>query len=180
VKKAALLLITLGMLSSLIAVVVAKVPDRTGLPADCQSTLGKFIAHEYPPGTTSVVAIERARKPEHLTKDSHYPVFGSTIYYQTDSAPSDSTPASTMPLPYPPKEVWCILLKEEDKPIGAPSYAIVLAALHMDMYNADWMIHEGPRDLSTPGLVGSLKEIGCGLALDQAGPRLTKPGESHN
>lgn len=107
-------------------------------------------------------------------------MFGSTVYYQTDFAPGDSTPAGVMPLPYPPKEVWCILLKERDKPTGVPSYAIVLAALHMDMYNADWMLHMGPRDLSTPGLMESLRESGCDLALDQTGPRSTKPGKSYH
>ena len=74
-----------------------------------------------------------------------------------------------MPLPYPPKELWCVLLSHDDA-AGKTSSAIVFVGLHMDMYNADWMVHKGPRDLSTPGVIESLRLVGCDLNLDQTGP----------
>ena len=48
-RETTLLLITLALIAILAATVAAGVPDRAELPADCQKTLGQFIAHEYPP-----------------------------------------------------------------------------------------------------------------------------------
>ena len=61
-------------------------------------------------------------------------VDGDTIYYQTDSS------SRGMPLPFPAKEMWCVLLEIDDLS-GVTSYRGVFVGLHMDMYNADWVVH---------------------------------------
>ena len=56
-----------------------------------------------------------------------------------------------MPLPFRPKEMWCVLLEPDDRG-GVTAYGGVLVGLHMDMYNADWVVHEMAMDFSSPGL----------------------------
>ena len=43
-----------------------------------------------------------------------------------------------MPMPYPPNDLWCAQLSSPDP--AAPK--VVLAGLHQDMYNAEWIVHE--------------------------------------
>jgi hypothetical protein len=66
-----------------------------------------------------------------------------------------------LPLPFPPKELWCALLEGEDRLTGERSHAVVLVGLHMDMYSGDWMVHEGPDSPSLPALTQGLSAIGC-------------------
>lgn len=170
-KRTVFLLIALLLLTTLGALVVAKRPGKTGCPQGCQVRLHQYIDFAFLPGSTSVQMAQRAGKPENLLKDSGYTVFGDSVYYQTDIGPGSNPQGGAMPLPYPPKELWCILLEQQSEQAGETSNAIAFAALHMDMYSADWMVHEGPSDLSTPGLLESLAVVGCDLGLDQAGPR---------
>jgi hypothetical protein len=47
----------------------------------------------------------------------------------------------------------------------------VFVGLHMNMYNADLVVHEGVRDLSSKQFEDDLVAIGCDLGLTQIGPR---------
>jgi hypothetical protein len=172
-RQASLLLLPVLLLAVLVTVVVAEIPKEAGLPAGAQLRLDQFIAHELPPGDTTVQAAERAKRPEHFERDAGYTVFGDSGCYETDRGLNGNDAGGPMPLPYPPEQLWCILLQHKDAKANRTSYAIVFAAMHMDMHNADWMIHDGPRDLSILGLAESLAQLGCSLGLDQAGPRLT-------
>ena len=55
------------------------------------------------------------------------------------------------PMPYPPNDLWCAQLSSPDP--TAPT--VVLAGLHQDMYNAEWVVHE----VTDPATV--LPAIGC-------------------
>jgi len=68
---------------------------------------------------------------------------------------------TSRPIPYPPTEVWCVLLKlaSED------AYSVVFANLHMDMYNAQWIIHEGEKAPFTQGFLEHVASLGCDLDL---------------
>jgi hypothetical protein len=68
------------------------------------------------------------------------------------------------PIPYPPKEVWCVLLKltpPED------AYFIVFANLHQDMYNAQWIVHEGEKAPFSQTFLKHIADLGCDLGLTQ-------------
>jgi hypothetical protein len=58
------------------------------------------------------------------------------------------------PMPYPPNDLWCAQLSSPDP--AAPK--VVLAGLHQDMYNAEWIVHE----VTDPATV--LPAIGCQFA----------------
>jgi hypothetical protein len=52
----------------------------------------------------------------------------------TRSAPGESL----RPLPYPPRDAWCVELRQGE----AAERDWVVVALHADLYNADWVVHE--------------------------------------
>ena len=64
-------------------------------------------------------------------------------------------------LPYPPQEVWCLTLVREGQAVPA----LAFAALHQDMYNAQWIIHEAAGDAATVALQKHLGALGCDLGL---------------
>ncbi len=68
---------------------------------------------------------------------------------------------TSRPIPYPPTEVWCVLLKlaAED------TYFVVFANLHMDMYNAQWIIHEGEKSPFSQAFLDHVASLGCDLDL---------------
>jgi hypothetical protein len=62
----------------------------------------------------------------------------------TGSAPG----AGLRPLPYPPRDAWCVELGRSE----AAERDWVVVALHADLYNADWVVHElAPADVAALG-----------------------------
>jgi hypothetical protein len=172
-KRAALLIMSLALLIGLGAVVVAKMPGNTRPPADCQSRLWEYVAYlnDSFPETTTVQAVAQARKPWKFSSAMSGATFGAGVVFQTDSSAYSSTAQDGLtPLPFPPEQLWCVRLRQGHGSSTASEeqalYAVVFAGLHMNMYNAEWVLHEGPRDLPEPELEEILATIGCDLALD--------------
>ncbi len=61
-------------------------------------------------------------------------------------------------LPFPPDEVWCVLLDT-----GEQRTNVVLGALHMGSYNADWVVHELPATWSVAERNAVLADLGCAV-----------------
>lgn len=136
----------------------------------------------------------KAKTPDNFTQDMNFHTYSDTAsYYAVDETsgnyPNTPTvpyafadltaeptlPAQTnnpytatgggfrtsRPIPYPPAEVWCVLLKltSED------TYFVVFANLHMDMYNAQWIIHEGEKSPFSQTFVERVASFGCDLDL---------------
>jgi hypothetical protein len=59
------------------------------------------------------------------------------------------------PMPYPPNDLWCVPLTNPDP--AAPK--VILVALHQDMFNAEWIVHE----VTDPEAV--LAAVGCQFSL---------------
>jgi hypothetical protein len=78
----------------------------------------------------------------------------------TSSLPSGATDGSlgARALPFPPADLWCVLLDE----VGGKGRAVFLA-LHEDMYNADWIVHETPGAPGDTELTARLATVGCNL-----------------
>jgi hypothetical protein len=80
-----------------------------------------------------------------------------------------TTHSGSAPLLYPVDELWCALLEPAQYAEDADQVKreiVVYVALHRDLYNADWIVHESAGDLPQLGEV--LSRIGCG--------QLAKPG----
>ena len=100
----------------------------------------------------SVVEVVPADQPSNFTKDINLLTYGGA------------------PIPYPPVEVWCVILKQDypkDRRSGEDTYRLVFVNLHMDaLYIAEWIVHIGentPFPLPFRQLVASLE---CDLDLD--------------
>ena len=111
--------------------------------------------------------------------------FGNGAYYQTTYGR-----AGRMPLPYPPREVWCAWLSgvstaylSENRlmaSISGQSFhsltsaasntqgmsgatRLVFLALHEDWYNADWIVHEPRLGLPIGDWLAEISAVGCAI-----------------
>jgi hypothetical protein len=129
--------------------------------------------------TLTIKQVVEARMPQNFRPDMSKTSFGYSVYHQTQQRydePSDEnvwpitvsvwpltmttttvlTPTRMgywggRPMPYPPNDLWCAQLSSPNP--AAPT--VVLAGLHQDMYNAEWIVHE----VTDPATV--LPAIGC-------------------
>ena len=172
-KRATLLIMSLVLLIGLEAVVVAKIPGEPGPPQDCQAKLNEYVAffNSSSAETVWVQAMVQARIPWKFSPAMSDGTFGASAVFQTDSGAYGSIGQDGLvPLPFPPEELWCVRLKHGHGSSTASKeralYAVVFVGLHMNMYNADWVVHEGSRDLLDPKLKETLTTVGCDLALN--------------
>ena len=164
-KRDALLLTPLVLLVVLVGVIAAEIPDRVGLPVSVQTRLDHYIAHASPREVATVRSVERAKKPWNFVEDRSQAVFGDSVHFQVDSGSVGS-----LPLSFPPKELWCVLLEREDTSTGdalagGAAHAVLFVGLHMSMYEADWLVHEAVGDTAMD-LKKTLSMVGCDLELD--------------
>jgi hypothetical protein len=145
--------------------VVAKTPGQGGLPAAARTRVEQYLAYESRAGVGEIRAAALAAKPWNLTRDPGIVVFGDSVYYQTDLGTAWGEPDSLLPLPFPPKELWCVLEQQSSPASEEQSYSVILVGLHMDMYNADWLVHVLPGIASDPGVRERLSQIGCDLGV---------------
>jgi hypothetical protein len=125
--------------------------------------------------TLTIEQVVEARMPQKFRPDMSKTSYGYATYYQTSqrygeqpdvnvwpitvSAWPVTMTATTVltltrggkPIPYPPNDLWCAQLSSPNS--TAPK--IVVAGLHQDIYNAEWIVHE----VTDPETV--LPAIGC-------------------
>ena len=167
--------IWIGSLASLVAIAAitalfAAMPARS---EPKQVAISRYLAQRMQvTGQPQRVASEvRAACPQTLDASMSAATFGSGVYYRTTfscaGAPTPA-PASVQtvqleldagdrlrPLPYPPREVWCIWLE----PPEGTRRPVVLVARHQDLYNAEWVVHEPLSE--TDGASALLLALGC-------------------
>ena len=94
------------------------------------------------------------------------PYFRSTNGFESPRTQSAAAQESTVirdndnsrrAIPYPVDNLWCVYLD------SGQTLEVVYLALHEDMYNAGWLVHEGPAPTADPETVAILTEIGCPL-----------------
>jgi hypothetical protein len=156
------LTIPLVLLTVLLAVVAAEVPREAGLPADVATRLDQYLASSHGTGQLSVVATSEARQPWLFGSEMSQAVLGDSVYFQTDFPLSWKTASGPSPLPFPPKELWCVLLRQGEAGLET-RYALLYVALHMDMYSGDWIVHQGLEAATAAAVVRSASNVGCSL-----------------
>jgi hypothetical protein len=162
-----------------LTLVAVSVAERS-LPPAWRAELNRYLA--YKSGVLSadvqVLRVARASRPWQFGADGSRPrdlsrvVLGDRTYFQVDRSYSGDERHGFQPLPFPPQEVYCVLLRRGTGAGGLStgvSYAVVFVALHQDLYNAAWVVHEGPPDPFAPALAAGLSRIGCDLSLSRPG-----------
>lgn len=160
------LIIPLLVLFVLAAGVIAIEVSR---PADWRVELNKYVQYQnsLSPARITVQSVAYASKPGNFSQDMSHAVFGDSVWGGLD-------------LPFPPEEVWCVLLKRDassnDELGGEMPYKVVFVSHHTDrLWNDDWVVHEGAKALFTHEFIESLSLIGCDLGLEEFGPGDIKP-----
>jgi hypothetical protein len=137
----------------LIVVLAVLVIIEISRPPAWQVQLDEYIAHcreELGHGVTAV-RVERATEPAAFSANASRAVFGDSVYYSYTS------------WPYPPDKVWCVLAEREYVPGYKPREQILFVALHQDLHNADWVVHEGETKPYSASFLETLSQMGCDL-----------------
>ena len=139
--------------------------------------------------TMTVQQIVEAGRPGSLTPQISRAAFGCGIFYTLacDSGTNSPTSQPTVTplfaelttaqpitplrqlagggargglLPYPPAEVWCVVVRRA----GQTQPGLVFLAQHQDLYFIEWVVHE-PTAQTLPELNASLAAVGCNVTL---------------
>jgi hypothetical protein len=170
--------VVLALSLPLIAITVLLISTNQANPRPSyQVAVEQYVAYRRSTAipTLTIQQVVPARLPQNFRAEMSKLSFGNATYYATDwrydqsgdhltdvgswPAAITATMVSTqatgygggMPMPYPPNDLWCIQLSSPDP--AAPK--VVLAGLHQDIYNAEWIVHE----VTDPATV--LPTIGC-------------------
>jgi hypothetical protein len=171
------ILLVLTMLAAAGIVVVHSLQER--LPAQAQAALDRYLSSENAVSSRPVAVrqVVRAIRPGRFDALFSSASIGDSFYFQTSrgyrsaAIPSplilttSPLPSGTSEggrggraLPFPPRDLWCVLLNE-----AGENGRVVYLALHEDLYNADWIVHEGAGAPGDAMLATRLAAVGCNL-----------------
>jgi hypothetical protein len=165
-RRTILLMVALAGPFALAGFLVAR---QAFMPPEWQAGLDRYVAHKAASsgGAITVQRVERARKPWKFSRDMSGSVFGDGLYFRPDYTFDGEYVGGSgrRPLPFPPEEVWCVLLAQalQERDTGEATYSVVFVALHQDLYTADWVLHEVVDDLPAGALAESLAALECDL-----------------
>jgi hypothetical protein len=172
--KRALGILALFVAPTLILAAALQLDAARGMPQEARAELGQYLAYRYAGPPPLVVQPRAATRPWRLTASTSGATYGDSHFFRTahDDAPiaAQARARSTVvgdapflggsegaqPIPYPPQELWCA----DVQPPGELPLTI-LVALHADLYNADWIVHEMPGAWSPEERQAGLAELGC-------------------
>jgi hypothetical protein len=171
----ALLLLLSGLLLGLITSAVTSFPVAAGIELEA-------FLKSWGQGTTRTEGLVRAGRPWNLSAELGLTTAGDSLYFETDQPydlqPEGAAPVEAgvptgavrsgswgerTPLPYPPQEVWCVLVQST-----AGRQVILLALHHREPYQTDWIIHQQRAAPSPSGWMELLDLLGCGRLLQDA------------
>lgn len=159
-----------------VAVLVPMIAGENGFPTGAQSALDQYLLYRQRIHGNTIQAqlIVHARQPWNFIQDMSAAAIGDSARYRTASgfsgqraAPSPA-PLGTVdvlnesaarsedqriPLPYPPEDLWCAQLDSKNL-----NPTVVFVALHQDLYNGAWIIHEPAIEVDQ-----TLSTIGCAM-----------------
>lgn len=128
-----------------------------------------------------IQTMARANQPWNLCSKLNCPTLGDSVVFQTDQRYSTPTPQpqtpvwnryfdhnssipqadDRLPLPFPPQDVWCILLSD-----GTRDQLAFLALHNQEPHNTDWIIHQNPLGPLDESSLALLSDLGCSLGLE--------------
>ncbi len=133
-----------------------------GLPDDARAELSRYLAYRYASVPLPTISeVSAATRSWQFPRERSGASYSDTIHYRTTAFLNVSTQwRSDRALPYPPNEVWCVRLDG-----AAPGAEVVFVALHADMYNAGWVVHELPAAWSVAERRAVLADLDCKIRL---------------
>ena len=121
----------------------------------------------------TVAASMGSADPGQFTASMRTSSHGRGVFYQVDAVVPQATPTpgvfglspelSRKSVPYPPRELVCVMLEATGE--DAPPARLVYVALHQDLYNAAWIGHEADVLPVDPDTARDLAALGCASVL---------------
>lgn len=105
----------------------------------------------------TVEASSAARQPAYFLPGMSSASFSDGAIFATTLSSSSGQDLGGEPIPFPPDQVECVLLK------SGVQHKLVYIALHSNMYNADWIVHLSPYNWGSPEQKSALNSLGCKL-----------------
>ncbi|MDY0019537.1 MAG: hypothetical protein RBT47_06015 [Anaerolineae bacterium] len=166
-NKRGLVAVALGGALVLLAFLLIFVISPSGRRSTWEMALDDYLAYKRTLfGKTFAVSLSmQARTPLAFTEAWSGATFGDTQYYAVDYLYDDGSPGQR-PLPFPPQEVWCVLVKERGAPEGTDPYQLLFVAQHQDLHSAAWVVHEGTAELLSQEAAAAMTALGCELNTD--------------
>jgi hypothetical protein len=142
-------------------------------PQDWESALERYLAHQrvFTNTELNVQTVSKAQFPWNFTENMSIAALAESVHFDTigyktsviptetaDFIPEGASGSGKAPLPYPPVDLWCVVLAQNGN-----GQKLVFVALHQDLYNAEIVVHEPSGKIESPTLQASLIEIGCEL-----------------
>jgi hypothetical protein len=163
----------------LVLAVVLLVLGRQATPAWSEA-LDEYLAFENRPPTSTLDVRQtmHAGRPWNFKEAMSASVLKAPYRLENSRAIESTSPRSlvsdtllyeiaAIPLSYPPQDLWCVLLKYQRKASlthdREAGYRVVYAALHKDLYTAEWVIHISADDFPSQRLAQTFQAIGCKL-----------------
>ena len=189
-RKAMILILVFIIPISVVAAII--LIGEQGTPA-WQKKLNEYTTYQNINNSTVITtrSASHASKPWNFEAKMSGSPWGDNVVFTTAAGNYDETKALTVslspvltksmnvigaPLPYPPDDLWCILLQvshpqtstfDTAKVETGSEYAVVFVGLHVDLYNGAWVIHESADPFPSPELNATLDEVGCKLELPE-------------
>jgi hypothetical protein len=161
---------------SVIVVGVGAMATR-GMPDAAHAALSRYLAYRYISPSPSIRTVSQATRPWLFKPQESSATYGDSVHYhvthnlrvvatkQVSLSPSPGASPDIYrgndglaALPYPPEDIWCVLLEAGDQ---GPD--VVLVALHMSLYSADWIVHEVPPAWSAADRGDLIADMGCAI-----------------
>ncbi len=167
-NKRGLVAVALGGALVFLALLIIFVISPGGRRSTWETALDDYLAYKRTLfGKNFAVSLSmQARTPMAFTEDWSGVTFGDTHYYAVDYLYDDEGLPGQRPLPFPPQEVWCVLVKERGAPEGADPYQLLFVAQHQDLHSAAWVVHEGVAELLSQEAAATMTALGCELTPD--------------
>jgi hypothetical protein len=124
-----------------------------------QDHLDHYLAYLRTAGQPSyqLLTAVPSSMPDNFTPQMSAESFSDSFIFQTSRTPNLEYSAGLQPMPYPPAELWCVLL------VGGEQQQLVYLALHDTLKNADWIVHVPTDPWGSPQLQYNLQNLGCTL-----------------
>ncbi|MCG3206879.1 MAG: hypothetical protein FOGNACKC_00478 [Anaerolineae bacterium] len=126
-----------------------------------EDELQKYYLQRRSFGT--IQAVTRASRPGNFSKALSRITYGSGPY-STDYSFQDKTFVAAN-IPYPPDEVWCVLLKNSNRStansVTAASYTVIFINYHLSLWFGGWVVHEGETSPFSPEFIRRVDALGC-------------------
>ena len=109
-------------------------------------------------GVARIKAWAKASLPANFSRDMSKKTIGDSSIFQVDDDLRRQPGSSSLLLPYPPVEVYCVVVDE----LMDDQTAFYFVALHSDGQHSDWVMHTP--NSSWKGIRTLMDRIGCDIA----------------